>query len=594
MNGIKSLRVQPQTGKVTPNVGGDAKAPKTEGELDIEARGDGVRVSTPLGALELKEGSLELPGAKVSVFERDGARQVSIETRGAQGTQEPLLFTLGVDGFAQVKSFGAGMGEALKFIEDGVLAAIDARTQKPVAGTVIASRGTQIDALQALEGAALAKAPELSEEQWAVREKAVLQKLLADPVKSYGELRQRLEEKGPMAPFPELQPVVSRLLLKLRDVGDQVKDDPALARHRQIAMTKLVHAGLDFRVDTKEYPYERPFEAPYPYKQTLDAIKGAIELFDAIAAKDKSQNALPLYHADRYQYYWDAMTLDGRTLVFPTLESLGFEDLIRTRAVPFGFIGVATETVFVDRHRNSPLDFFIHDVNHVRRMTGYADRELEKRGVRGKGSDAEMKVYAEWQRFIDDKLMPMLTVKGKKGEDNMLAHMVRLIVFEILHESAVAPTAESMLSNLTRPEGAPDPFEHMLPPGAGQVKLDGKSIEEIRTATGNLDSGVEASGYPTGNITVRYFMDRAVVLLGNVYNKMAFGFFDEFNDPKGYVAQLKDRTPENVARGAQLLFELLGQKPPPFDELVRQAKSQAGSEELFQAYPKTEGVPDKA
>jgi hypothetical protein len=552
--------------------------------LRAELDGDKVKLSLRGTSIKLREGEVDLADdVNVRIQQKGALRSLEVRTAGAP---DPLVFKLGADGFEQVANFGSGMGALLQTLTEGVKAAVTERGT-PKAGTVIAEQKTANDRLRQLEGVRIETQPRVSKEEWAVREKAMVQRIVKDPVGSYADMRRRLETDGPMAPFPELEPAVGQLLESLRELGPRCEGNPALLRQRQIAMTRLVHVGMAFRVDAQDYPYAAPFAAPYPYKATLDAIRSAVEFLDVYASTDPKQPRLPLYHTDRYQYYWDALTLDPRTPILPTLQSLGFEDLIRTRSVPIGFVGVATETVFVDRHQNSPLEFFVHDVNHVRRMNGYADRALEARGA--KGRDAELAVFKEWNDFIGT-LLPALSVKGKTGEDNMKAHMFRLLVFEILHESAVSPTREAMLECLRRPAGAPDPFEHMLLPGAAELSLDAKNIEEWRNRAGNLASGANELGFPSGNITVRYFMDRAVVLLGNVYNKIAFGFYDEYDDPKGYVAKPEDRTPENVAKAAVELYRALGVTDVKVDDLIKQARSQSGSEELFAVYPKTTGV----
>lgn len=82
----------------------------------------------------------------------------------------------------------------------------------------------------------------------------------------------------------------------------------------------------------------------------------------------------PLYHADRYYYHQYPLLFENkRVVIFLTDAPLDFMDLIKVRSVPIGFVGVTFETIFADRHYQSPLDFFIHDINHVRRMQAYSD-----------------------------------------------------------------------------------------------------------------------------------------------------------------------------------------------------------------------------
>lgn len=287
------------------------------------------------------------------------------------------------------------------------------------AGTVAVRPVVNDPRLHTMGGLRFPKPQPIGAPEWAAREKLWIKELVKNPVDNFASLQGRISQpNGMMAPFPELKPVVEQLRVKLSALTPfahkTVEESPSMQRLREIALHKLVQVALRFWVDAKGYPYPPPFEYPYPYHPTISAIRSAVEFFDAIAAADPAQHALPLYHHDRYGEYLDSLMLDTSTVIVPTMCTLGFEDLIRLRAAPLGLLGVVTETTFVDRHRNSPLDFLAHDANHVRRMNGYTRKALEAKlqhadrassryasESRGSAEDA-VKVYAQHQKFIQE------------------------------------------------------------------------------------------------------------------------------------------------------------------------------------------------
>lgn len=96
----------------------------------------------------------------------------------------------------------------------------------------------------------------------------------------------RLLEKGELAPLPEAKP----LLVELGGVIDSNTLKDAIAKSRTLQMmrervrTSLFHINFKFDVVDEKYPYDPPFEAPFPFRPTIEALDEAARFF-AIAEK---------------------------------------------------------------------------------------------------------------------------------------------------------------------------------------------------------------------------------------------------------------------------------------------------------------------
>ncbi len=406
--------------------------------------------------------------------------------------------------------------------------------------------------------------------------------IIENPVDLFVEYSSRLKKYGMNAPFPEFKPTVDYLLLELE--SDYFK--PVLVSHPDLEMelkevkTMLAHINIDFVFDNQEdYPYEQPFEGPFPYRPTIDAIESTLRLLDKLNRLEPGSRAVPLYHFDRYAYHRHSLVADNDVVLFPTIKNLTFFDLIRTRSVPIGFIGVVSKTIRVDRHYQSPLDFWYHDLNHVRRMSAYIKLREKQRDI--VTDEAKIEFYKEMDAFLVDKIVPNIVKlpKGSPREEIAIRRMMRMIIFEILHETALTAEKEVIIADLLRPSG-PQPFEHMM---EKVEKHDKESIENLRTPTGNIKSGVSlVKTNSSETITIRYFFDRAIALLGNVYNKINFGFYDDPDSPSEFVVPLGYRKAEHIVAAAKKIFEILEVKDYPSDEeLMRLATTKEGSEEKF-------------
>ena len=305
------------------------------------------------------------------------------------------------------------------------------------------------------------------------------------------------------------------------------------------------------------------FKSPYPYRRTLAAIERAVEVFDMKERLkypesndwyeveeswypengEKSPLLLPLYHYNRYKYQQFGLISNSDIVLIPWQMDASLEDLIRLRPVPIGLVGVSSATLRIDRHHNSPLDFWYHDINHIRRMWGY-----DKQRIQGKELITIEQLQGDMaarQMFVEEILTHTdPTATGLTAEQVQLRLLERFIIFETFHETALSATKkESLLNDLSRDSSVSQPFEV-------QIQGDEYFKEMNRSFDGNLKSGADVLevifSYPT---KIQYFFDRAPGFLCNVYNKIAFGFHGSVFEERKITEHTTYRTPENVAKG---------------------------------------------
>lgn len=448
-------------------------------------------------------------------------------------------------------------------------------------------------------------------------------RVLKNPLLEYRRFVRRIKVEGENASFYEFKPTVDRIEADLisEETLKFIADKPVLKYLLEEAVKKIKQVKLEVENDSL---ISKPFAGKYPYRSTIQAIYKAIRFFDVVErtkykehpdsqvvektwapGTEESKRLLePLYHFDRYKYHSFDLISNSEVIFWPTTFNLGFQELIRVRSVPIGFVGVETKTIRVDRHYQTPIDFWYHDVNHVRRMMGYIFRLLKKRNAR---TEAEkLAVFQEVDQLIEKLLERVkLSPKPQKpatfssteeearfnesmnawNNEMALRRLIRITLFEIVHESALAGDRQSLIEDLRRGPETPQPFEYLSLDKDG-VGKGIENLEKLRTDSGNLSSGSRKMRKmkKDGPVNVVYMNDRALSLLSNVMNKIMHGFYDATNDPKSYVVPVEYRTPENLAIAAEHMFKLLGQNPPPREQLMDWILSRKGSPEKYLKY----------
>lgn len=349
-----------------------------------------------------------------------------------------------------------------------------------------------------------------AEQRFRDQERASIQGIVGDPIGAYQRLRDRLAERGVNASFPELSATVGYLELQLRSDPDVVRlatESPALGAFRAAVLEGL------HEVTAGELPYQR----------TVDAIERAIELFDVVQREVHPEISPRLYHSERYEYYIHYLTAEAPEHInFPTIAALGSTDLLKTRGVPIGFWGVNTSVERVDGFHQTPYEFLIHDVNHDRRMYQFAKEEAARQGI------SVEELYRRSSAYVKDELLPLIT--PEKGDDEPTRRrkrLIKMILFEVLHEDALPADRSVIAKAMQRPPGELTPFER-------------------------IDDGRR----------VVYFTEPGATTLAYVFRKLAHTFYDVPDDRKAYIVTEDLRTREAIIEAAQTLFRALGVEVP--------------------------------
>lgn len=401
--------------------------------------------------------------------------------------------------------------------------------------------------------------------------------IIEDPVESYLEFYNRIQKHGQLAPFPEFKEVVDFLLSELdsKDVTQMLYEHRALLLELNEVKTFLFHLNLKIEIDENtEYPYAIPFEDSYPYRPTIDAIENAVRFLDKVNRLNPDNKAVKLYHFDRYCYHRHSLITNNDVIIFPTMRELSMWDFIKTRSVPLVFVGVISRTARVDGHYQSPLDFWYHDFNHARRLYGYIKKKLKSLDL------VSQKDIIKYYNVVNDFIFNILVVnfleikKEDTEEGRSMKLLVAMIIFEVVHESAVTLERDELVKDILRGNG-PAPYEYMH-------NGDPVDFEKLRTPVGNIESG--ASKNDIGKKTyVRYFLDpTSGGLLVNVYRKLNHFYYDTTEEVDENFIEAKYRTPDFILKAVRKIFEVIDYKDYISDkEILFLIKNSEGTKEVI-------------
>lgn len=333
----------------------------------------------------------------------------------------------------------------------------------------------------------------------------IAKEIANNPLENYRKFRQRLKENGNQARFPEFESMVQYLLLKLTSDATLLKtisEIPFLRKYHALVVNKLreVH------------------DKAFPYMATINAVERTMQFYDVYQRSQDPERSPTLYHSGRYEYYLHFLKATAPDQVlFPTLASIGATDLIRTRGVPISFAGINTEISYVDGYFQTSYEFYIHDINHSRRMYLF----FEKAATRFKMTIDDLAEFSD--KFIRDILAPLFTVKPSDSrEERNIKRLVKILLFEVVHEDALAAHPTIIEEALLRNAGFRTPFEEM-----------------------NGDK-------------VTYLMEPGATTLAYAFRKLVHDFYDMPGDRLDYIVEPEFRTYPYVAKAAMRLFKGLG------------------------------------
>lgn len=393
--------------------------------------------------------------------------------------------------------------------------------------------------------------------------------LINNPVEKYLKYRERLYLYGDEASFPEFAPVVQHIFSELSSVrvNNALENNQTLILFRQQLVTKVKHLNILIYQDFDKlhpYPYIDMTNGAYPYRETIRTIVECLGFFDILERLDKKDIA-DIYHMDRYAYHLWSIFRYNDALLWPTIETLDYDDFLKTRCIPLGFLGISTTSIYFDGRLQSPLEFFYHDVNHARRLIYYLD--YQKKFTR---------TYSIYTLVTNNQIFmeKLLSQLSQSKESQTVKDITKTILFEILHEFGTAPNRDMILLELARDPGSYSHYEHML---QEPLKGDQIDLESIRLPNGNVESGVSMFNNLEHPIYIRYYASTYCNALGTVYEKTLFDFYDEDATNPDLINK-NIINPDLMMKSAKLLYQLLDSDPPPDDQLMHRIQCKRSME----------------
>lgn len=360
------------------------------------------------------------------------------------------------------------------------------------------------------------------------QQRAVVDELFADPTSAARDFAARRATYGSEASFPELGGTVKGLfadMAQLAYVNRACNQSSILTQMRTRLMDTMYEA---MEADT------------YAYESTLYLIEDALAFFD-IAVRTHDPDAPPIFHSQRFEYNWHSLSQDPEHTVLPVMTSLTTTELMKLRGVPIGLLGVSTTTLTVDGFPQTPYEFFMHDVDHTRRMHEETKLGIEREGVTHEQYEADA------TQLIHEVLLPEIDIEGIRDtneRDRRIA--MRMILFEILHEDAYDPTRDTIAEALLRPPMERTPFERL-----------------------------------TEDNVVEFYMAPRASTLAHVFRKLAHTFYDLPERRSTSLGTDFVRTRSLIAQGAADLYKLVSDDPIEYDALLTTCEDLVSTDEGF-------------
>ncbi len=366
----------------------------------------------------------------------------------------------------------------------------------------------------------------------------LIDSLIHEPISTYTRLRSAYSSKSQLdKEMPELWPVVEMLLRELQStrIINLVTQDGGLVLQRKLALQDLRHVVIKSR-------------NLLPYGETIRAIMRGIEFFDiavrfhylqenkielsqfAVEEENPRERGLAYYHRYRYLYHFHKlMNQVPEVFILPTSAGFSMLDMMRFRCVPVYAVGVSTGLTYVDEFEQTPIEFFMHDINHARRQHDATEKWFAARGLNS--VEERIDVYKQSAEFSKE-LLDSIMVSPKDDEATAaIKNLKKVILFEVTHEDAEPFLPDVIGESLQRVEGFESLFE----------------VPAIDPETGLMDATTTK--------------EIGITTLAYVRHKLQNGFYDKIGVEGQGVVHKSYRTTEMIAKAAYELLRDIGQKP---------------------------------
>lgn len=314
----------------------------------------------------------------------------------------------------------------------------------------------------------------------------------------------KLIKNTALIPLPELEIVIKQIkefLTENVDLCDINTYDNL--------MVSLDSVRYNFRV-CENYLHEPPYEHSYPYLPTINVIEKSMHVVDSVVRK-QYYDLYDYYHSNRYMYHF-CNIYNFKYLYIPTIKNLTIKDFNNIRPYPLGYIGISFKPEFSDGYYNTPLDFFYHDVNHVRRLESGNMLYCKKNNIDTNNILQNIDLY-DAINVVNKEILKKIDNIGCL----LTREILHLLYFEFTHEFAYVPDKNLIKEALLHEPYGHSPFEHII-----SVDFCADDLETLRMKNGNIYSGHrQFNNYDT----IRYFYDNGPSFITSCYNKVNNRFY---------------------------------------------------------------------
>jgi len=368
----------------------------------------------------------------------------------------------------------------------------------------------------------------------------------------YPSLRTFFHNNPLMTSIPELKYCIDYLKygLDIEFINQKCSENAVLEQLRQSLYCSILSVTSDK-------------ENNYLYSSTIRVIMKIIDFYDIIIRSIKQ--VPPYYHKYRYERFVDYCISQASNglFMFPTFANIGATDLLKLRCYPMFPIGLSLTLTFVDEYEQSPVEFFIHDINHIRRMFDSNILDMNEKNIDTSNFDETISYYNESYLCLREIFTIMNNNTNKKTQlregyeyinipkiemnksqteirivhlkrddysnvmndepiDLGYSQLIKIIVFEITHEDSLPMHKDVICRSILRNSG----IETIFP----RIDQYGKVIKQIELG---------------GSI------------LGFVKYKLRYGFFDDINSPMEQIVKIFYRTDKQILNATQILLKKL-------------------------------------
>ena len=290
------------------------------------------------------------------------------------------------------------------------------------------------------------------------------------------------------------------------------------------------YANPEIALPCSNNVYQTPYNgAIFPYAYCIRVLVRIMHIIDMInlymltkemqeSKKTEFYNSsyAYIYFRNRYEYYLDYLLFEApNVFILPILQSVGATTLLNIRGSKIQICGVIFEKTFIDEEYQSPGNFFWHDLNHARRI--YQNNIWY---AKNNNIDLEL-LYTKMKGYVSE-LLPLN--KWLSDEEKKWSCIIKILLFEIVHEDALPFLLGELLRDITYEVGECYPYE--------------------RTK--------EVIDKPFQRKNIRFY-EQGATTMATLYNKIRHKFFEN-DTPVDMIVNTDLRNMDDLAKGTMILI----------------------------------------